>query len=114
MIFEYAMYHETINLHLEYNMRTGIAASEPRHAEPLLFVCRQIYAEVAMLPYKLNVFFINSYCYMNLIDFLEQRTPDQFDLMVKVMCKLSHGQQVHVASAAKWMSGPKKILKKKT
>jgi len=113
MIFEYAMYHETINLHLEYYMRTGIAASEPRHTEPLLFVCRQIYAEVALLPYKLNVFFVTVDCYPNLADFLNQRTQTQLDLTVKVMCKLSHfGHHVHVASAAKWMAFLKEMLRK--
>ncbi|KAI4647680.1 hypothetical protein J4E93_004090 [Alternaria ventricosa] len=115
MIFEYAMYHETINLHQKYHKQTGIAASEPRHSEPLLFVCRQITSEVALLPYKLNVFSINFHRYADLGDFLNQRTPDQLDLMVKVMCKLSnHGHQVHVASAAKWMAYLKEMLEKET
>ncbi|KAI4701714.1 hypothetical protein J4E81_003454 [Alternaria sp. BMP 2799] len=115
MIFEYAMYHETINLHLKYNGRTGLAmrTPEPRHSEPLLFVSRQITSEVALLPYKLNVFSINFHRYADLGDFLNQRTPDQLDLMVKVMCKLTnHGHQVHVASAAKWMAFLKEMLKK--
>ncbi|KAI4706351.1 hypothetical protein J4E89_009085 [Alternaria sp. Ai002NY15] len=115
LIFEYAMYHETINLHQKYNMQTGIAGSEPRHSEPLLFVSRQITSEVALLPYKLNVFFVAVFRYADLIDFLQQRSPDQLDLMVKVMCKHSHyGHQVHVASAAKWMACLEKMLKKKT
>ncbi|KAI4641894.1 uncharacterized protein J4E78_010324 [Alternaria triticimaculans] len=115
MIFEYAMYHETINLHQKYNPRTTIAESAPRPAEPLLFVSRQINSEVALLPYKLNVFSITFHRYADLGDFLKQRTPDQLDLMVKVMCKLSnHGQQVHVASAAKWMAFLKKMLEKET
>jgi len=108
------MYHETINLHQYYNMETGIAGSQPRHSEPLLFVSRQITSEVALLPYKLNVFSVAVFRYLDLIDFLQQRTPDQLDLMVKVMCKLSHyGHQVHVASAAKWMAFLKMMLEKK-
>ncbi|KAI4644825.1 uncharacterized protein J4E79_010960 [Alternaria viburni] len=115
MIFEYAMYHETINLHQKYNRWTRISASEPRHSEPLLFVCRQIHLEVAILPYKLNVFSITFDRYADLGDFLKQRTPDQVDLMVKVVCKLTnHGHQVHVASAAKWMAFLKKMLEKET
>ena len=115
MIFEYAMYHETINLHQKYNMQTGIAAPKRRHSEPLLFVSRQITSEVALLPYKLNVFSINFHRYADLGDFLQQRTPDQVDLMVKVICKLSnHGHQVRVASAAKWMAFLKKMLEKET
>ena len=113
MIFEYAMYHEIINLRQKFNMRTGIATSEPRHNETLLFVCRQIYQEVAILPYKLNIFFISFDCYADLGEFLKQRTPDQLDLMVKVMCKLRYGHQVHVASAAKWMASLKKMMKQK-
>ena len=84
IIFEYAMYHETINLYQRYNMRTRIAASEPRHSEPLLFVCRQIYREVAILPYKLNNFFVSFDCYADLGGFLEQRTPDQLDVPAQV------------------------------
>ena len=112
MIFEYAMYHETINIHLKYNMQTDIVTSEPRHSEPLLFVCRQIHLEVAILPYKLNVFFINSYGYIGLFDFLQQRAPDQLDLMVKVMCQLGYGRQVHVASAAEWIKWHEEVGKR--
>ena len=109
------MYHETINLHLKYNMQKDIVTSEPRHSEPLLFVCRQIHLEVAILPYQLNVFFVTVFRLLDLIDFLQQRTPDQLDLMVKVMCKLTnHGHQVRVASAAKWMAFLKKMLEKET
>ena len=114
MIFEYAMYHETINLHLKYNMQKDIVTSEPRHSEPMLFVCRQIHLEVAILPYQLNVFFVTVFRLLDLIDFLQQRTPDQLDLMVKVMCNPSYGHPVHVASAAKWMAFLKTMLNKET
>jgi len=46
----------------------------------LLHVCRQIHAETALLPYKLN-FFAVSYWYRMLPPFLERRTQAQRSVM---------------------------------
>ncbi|KAI4920416.1 hypothetical protein J4E85_009183 [Alternaria conjuncta] len=69
-IFDFAISPSTIMLYQEYNHHTDIAKPKHRHAIPLLFVCRQIHSEVAILPYKVNVFLLIVDCYLDLADFL--------------------------------------------
>jgi len=57
--------------------------AEPQ-AEPLLFVCRQIYAEVALLPYKLNRFKVSGNLFYDLYFMLDRRTEKQIALMEEV------------------------------
>ncbi|KAI4701716.1 hypothetical protein J4E81_003456 [Alternaria sp. BMP 2799] len=56
-IFAYALDHDTIVL--EHPVpRIRITDSRHKDAINLLYVCRQIYIETALLPYKLNRFVI--------------------------------------------------------
>ena len=105
MIFEYAMYYGTIDIYQKYNSRTGNFAIESRHAIPLLFVCRQIYSEVVILPFKLNVFSFRLCNYFDLSNSLERRKQEQLDLMMEVRCQRTSPSyaEVHVASAAIWI-----------
>jgi len=101
IIFEYAVCHGVINLN--ERMRTVALAS--CQTEPLLFVCRQIYSEVAILPYKLNIFSFKLFDFPYLSNFLEQRTQEQLDLMIEVRCPriFPSYAEGHVASAAIWI-----------
>jgi len=55
-----------------------------RNSINLLFVCRQIYSETALLPYKLNTFVINCYHPRSIATFLNRRTSAQIKLMLDV------------------------------
>jgi len=94
MIFTLAMSHEEIIL--EFN--DDVWSREPSHdrrpfqAEPLLFVCRQIYSEVALLPYKLNRFMVSGNLSYDLYLMLYRRTSKQIELMEDVWWMYSSGQ----------------------
>ncbi|KAI4613396.1 uncharacterized protein J4E87_009863 [Alternaria ethzedia] len=79
-IFAYALDYETFILeHLVPRIRT----TGSRHKDPinLLYVCRQIYIETALLPYKLNRFVIWTEDSRNLVTFLKGRTSAQIEVM---------------------------------
>ena len=103
MIFEYAVCHGVINLNKRIHGVKRTVALVTCQTEPLLLVCRQIYSEVAILPYKLNIFSFKLFDFPYFSNFLEQRTQEQLDLMTEVRCPgTSFWAGVHVASAAIW------------
>ena len=106
MIFEYAMYQGTIDFVWNHDSRRGIVDPENNYVTPLpslLFVSRQIHSEVAILPYKLNIFSFRLYNLLDLSNFLDQRTQEQLDLMTEVRCQShSAGRSPWVVSAAGW------------
>lgn len=70
----------------------------------LLFVCRQIYAEVALLPYKLNSFIVSGERITDLFSMLHRRTPEQTRLMGEVCWMYSHDQRDEwTRSGAEWL-----------
>jgi len=74
MIFALALYHQDIMI-----IRGRIYNEIPSPVN-LLSVCRQIYAETALLPYKLNFFAVSNW-HALLSPFLERRTQAQLDVM---------------------------------
>jgi hypothetical protein len=54
------------------------------HCIGLLFVCRQVHAETALLPYELNTFNMLSPSSIFLNGFLKQRTMAQRQVMMEV------------------------------
>ena len=84
----------------------------------LLFVCRQIYAETALLPYKVNTWVIElhrpwereregyeRYYWHDTTHFLGTLTAQQRDVMDEVWCvhEFRGGQTVSMGSAEVWM-----------
>ncbi|KAL1794582.1 hypothetical protein ACET3X_006398 [Alternaria dauci] len=58
----------------------------PSHNPTLLFVCRQLYHDTALLPYKLGVFYIeDDYLDRRLWEFLQKRTKPQMAAMFKLI-----------------------------
>lgn len=74
MVFALALDHQDIMI------VNGRIYNEIRSPVNLLHVCRQIHAETALLPYKLN-FFAIAECDRRLSPFLERRTQAQLGVM---------------------------------
>ncbi|KAI4701713.1 hypothetical protein J4E81_003453 [Alternaria sp. BMP 2799] len=76
--------------------------AEPQ-AEPLLFVCRQIYAEVALLPYKLNRFKISGNLCYDLYFMLDRRTEKQIALMEEVWWMYADDGEEWCRTGLEWL-----------
>ena len=68
----------------------------------LLFVCRQIHAETALLPYELKTFSMLSPGRSYLVRFLERRTVVQREVMAGVKWWW-YGSAPEMHSAVEWM-----------
>ena len=86
-IFSYAMSNSTITIahtvatHNQSIPSKGFYNPRPYPAASLLFVCRQIYSEIAILPYALNKFVVLTTRLRDLQVFLDRRTQEQVELM---------------------------------
>ncbi|KAI4946679.1 hypothetical protein J4E91_006850 [Alternaria rosae] len=110
VIFAYAMYNGSIT---SLAFSKGSRTTGPSYAKPLLFVCRQIHWEAAILPYELGTFMITGRFYADLRAFLQRRTPEQIAVMREV--KFDHtstGAYEEGYSATEWMEllfGPERL-----
>jgi len=100
IIFAYALDHGTVSPHLGTTSLERRLRKDPiRKRFGLLFTCRQIYAETALLPYKLNTFSVRGLLpLVALENFLCRRTQAQMQVMDKV--QMYHEE---VRAATVWM-----------
>ena len=76
----------------------------PPSSAPLLFVCRQIHSEVALLPYRLNKFIVAGMYLSAMREFLKRRTPAQLELMRDVRWRWpTEGSPVRMFSGRGWL-----------
>ena len=59
----------------------------PKNVANLLFVCRQTYAETALLPYSLNSFVFLTISVQSIGNFLKRRTPAQIEHIHDLSCE---------------------------
>jgi hypothetical protein len=75
-----------------------------RHPLNLLYVCRQIYSETAVLPDKLNSFDIyNEFNCKVLVEFLKERTEAQVEVMERVLNSFNP-EKMGDKSAKEWLA----------
>jgi hypothetical protein len=75
-----------------------------RYPLNLLYVCRQIYSETAVLPYKLNSFDIyNEFNCKVLVEFLKERTTAQVEVMQRVLNSYNP-EKMGGKSAKEWLA----------
>ncbi|KAI4604738.1 hypothetical protein J4E83_010979 [Alternaria metachromatica] len=107
MIFAYALSHGDTKLHIIPSIQDGPGGTgcwkhrswpDPVNVS-LLYVCRQIHLETALLPYELNIFVVYGH-YNAVKDFFERRTTAQIGAMARV----ERGPQVNmgVRTASDW------------
>ncbi|KAI4706352.1 hypothetical protein J4E89_009086 [Alternaria sp. Ai002NY15] len=108
MIFAYALSHGDTKLHIIPSIQDGPGGTgcwkhrswpDPVNVS-LLYVCRQIHLETALLPYELNIFVVYGH-YNAVKDFFERRTTAQIGAMARV----ERGPQVNmgVRTASDWL-----------
>jgi len=76
-IYEYALSRSHVQKHRYHSLWVGLSTTQDPFA--LLFVCRQIYAETAVLPYRLTRFGFTFFTGFN--RWLEKLMPVQRDSM---------------------------------
>jgi len=99
MIFALALDHGTIRPKIGKTWLEPKLKNYPiRERFGLLFTCRQIYAETALLPYKLNTFVVGGHDpIVNLKTFLGRRSEAQRYVMDKV--QFYHDEEPRAATA---------------
>ena len=107
-IFALALRHGTISLVLSPSTRDRGILQDPHNIPPspapLLFVCRQIHAEVALLPYRLNKFIVSGMYLSAMREFLKRRTREQLELMLDVRWRWpTHGSPSRMFSGEGWL-----------
>ncbi|KAI4948613.1 hypothetical protein J4E86_007961 [Alternaria arbusti] len=107
-IFALAMSHGTISLDSSPSTKDRQILQDrhniPPSSAPLLFVCRQIHAEVALLPYRLNKFIVSGKYLSAMREFLKRRTPEQLELMRDVRWRWpTHGSPSRMFSGEGWL-----------
>ncbi|KAI4673376.1 uncharacterized protein J4E88_008989 [Alternaria novae-zelandiae] len=106
MVFAFALGQQYLVIN---NKGTLVTRGVPVHLPRLLYVCRQIYAETALLPYALNIFAIwdlsvyplPTWGSSKLYAFLERRTPAQIEAMTEVM-RVGYAEE-NGRPATEWM-----------
>jgi hypothetical protein len=77
----------------------------PRRTTPLnlLYTCRQIHTETALLPYALNVFhFTGGKAAISLQAFLKKRTPAQIKAICRMRAFRSERLEPYELSGTEW------------
>jgi hypothetical protein len=88
MIWKLVLSHKDIRLKLCLTMKGNVMRHDSKYPKgtgpkniALLYVCRQIHSDAALLPYALNVF---SICGTHMGLFLKRRLPAQISVMTVV------------------------------
>jgi len=107
-IFALALRHGTISLTFSPSARDQTILQDrhniPPSSAPLLFVCRQIHAEVSLLPYRLNKFIVAGKYLSAMRDFLKRRTREQLALMRDVRWRWpTQGSPVRMFFGEGWL-----------
>jgi hypothetical protein len=107
MIWKLVLSHKDIRLKMCLTLKGNSARHDSKHPKgtgpnniALLYVCRQIHSDAALLPYALNMFSVWG-PHMGL--FLERRLPAQISVMTAVRNLNPYGFRAFSGTATEWL-----------